>query len=198
MDGKKLICLVGGEGSVAVAFDKDTGKELWQALSAEETGYCPPTMIEAGGKRQLLIWHAEAINSLDPETGKVYWSVPLEPNYGMAIMAPRQSGDYLFAGGIGCKAVLLKLAADKPAAEEVWRGQDGHGRLPGQQHAVPRGRHHLRRRSSPARCAASSWRRASGCGRRSRRRPAAGGPAPARRSWSRTATASSCSARRAT
>ena len=34
IDGDKLICLVGGKGSVVVAFDKDTGKELWQTLSA--------------------------------------------------------------------------------------------------------------------------------------------------------------------
>src|SRR5262249_19235853 len=59
VDGKKLICVVGGENSVAVAFDKDTGKEIWKSLSAKEPGYSPPTIIEAGGKRQLLIWHAE-------------------------------------------------------------------------------------------------------------------------------------------
>lgn len=74
IDGQKLIYLVGGAGSVAVAFDKDTGKELWRALTAKEPGYCPPTIIEAGGKRQLIIWHPESVNSLDPETGKVYWS----------------------------------------------------------------------------------------------------------------------------
>jgi outer membrane protein assembly factor BamB len=125
VDGRKLVCLVGGEGSVAVAFDKDTGKELWRSLSAKEPGYCPPTPIEAGGKRQLLIFHPKALNSLDPETGEVYWSVPLEPLYGMSIAAPRKLGDYLFAGGIGTKAVLLKLAKDKPAAEEVWRGDSG-------------------------------------------------------------------------
>lgn len=123
VDGKKLICVVGGKGAVAVAFDKDTGKELWRALDAAEPGYSPPTLITAGGKRQLIIWHAEAINSLDPESGKLYWSVPLVPSYGMAIMEPRQSGDYLFAGGIGGQAVLLRLAKDQPAAEEVWRGK---------------------------------------------------------------------------
>lgn len=122
VDGKKLICLVGGEGSVAVAFDKETGKELWRALSATEPGYCPPTMITAGGTRQLLIWHPQSINGLDPETGKVYWSVPLAPNYGMSIMAPRKSGDYLFASGIGSVGALLKLDKDKPGAEVVWRG----------------------------------------------------------------------------
>jgi outer membrane protein assembly factor BamB len=122
VDGQKLICLVGGEGSVAVAFDKDTGKELWRALSAKEPGYCPPSIIEAGGVRQLLIWHSESINSLDPETGKVHWTVPLKPAYGMSISVPRKLGDYLFAGGIGNKAACLKLAADKPAAEVVWQG----------------------------------------------------------------------------
>ena len=121
VDGQKLICLVGGEGSVAVAFDKDTGKELWKALSAREPGYAPPSIIEAGGTRQLLIWHSEALNALNPETGKVYWSQPLEPSYGMAIMAPRKSGDYLFASGNGEVGAAFKLTSDKPGATVEWR-----------------------------------------------------------------------------
>jgi outer membrane protein assembly factor BamB len=122
LDGRKLICLVGGEGSALVAFDKDRGKELWRTLSAKEQGYGTPGLIEAGGKRQVVIWLPDAIYSLDPENGKKYWSVPLEPDYGMSIMSPRQLGDYLFTGGIGFKAVMLKLDRDKPAAEVLWRG----------------------------------------------------------------------------
>ncbi len=123
VDGKKLIVTVGGEGSVLVAFDKDTGKEIWRALSAKEPGYCPPSIIEAGGVRQLVLWSPDGINSVDPETGKVYWSSPLEPQFGMSIAAPRKWHDYLFTGGIGFKAVLLKLATDRPAAKEVWIGK---------------------------------------------------------------------------
>jgi len=130
VDGKKLICVVGGAEGVVYAFDKDSGTELWHALSAREPGYSPPTLINAGGVRQLLIWHAESINSLNPETGAVYWSVPLVPDFGMAIMAPRQFGDLLFAGGIGGKSMLLKLAADRPAATEVWRGSMKTGASP--------------------------------------------------------------------
>jgi outer membrane protein assembly factor BamB len=77
-----------------------------------------------------LIWHAESLNSLNPETGEVYWSVPLVPDFGMAIMVPRQIGDLLFAGGIGGKSVLLKLAADKPSVTEVWRGSMKTGASP--------------------------------------------------------------------
>ena len=36
----------------------------------------------------------------------------------------------LFAGGIGGKSVLLKLAADRPAATEVWRGSTKTGASP--------------------------------------------------------------------
>src|SRR5262249_25277324 len=76
LDGDKLICMVGGKGSAVMAFDKDTGKELWRALSTEEICYVPPVIIKAGGKRQLIVWHSEAVNSLDPEKGTKYWSVP--------------------------------------------------------------------------------------------------------------------------
>jgi len=123
IDGQKLICLVGGQGSVAVAFDKDTGKELWRSLKASEPGYCPPTLIEAGGRKQLLIWDPEKLNSLNPETGEVYWSEPLKPQYAMSITAPVKSGDYLYASGIGSCAALFKLDAGKPAASVVWDGK---------------------------------------------------------------------------
>src|SRR5262249_7128781 len=76
LDGDRLICLVGGPGSVVVAFHKDTGKEIWRALSAKEPGYAPPVIYQLGGKRQLVVWSAEAVNGLDPETGKVYWTQP--------------------------------------------------------------------------------------------------------------------------
>ncbi len=122
VDGQKLVCLVGGTGSVAVAFDKDTGKELWKALSASEPGYAPPTIITAAGTRQLLIWDADKLNSLNPETGTVYWSKPLKPSYGMSIMAPQVSGDLLFASGIGKVGAVFQLTSDKPGADLLWTG----------------------------------------------------------------------------
>jgi outer membrane protein assembly factor BamB len=123
IDGNKLICLVGGQGSVAVAFDKLTGKEIWRGLSAKEPGYCPPTMIEAGGRRQLIFWHPESINSLDPENGKVFWSVPMEVRSGLSIPTPRQHGDLLFITSFYNGPIMLRLTQDKPGATVVWRGK---------------------------------------------------------------------------
>lgn len=123
IDGDKLICVVGGEGSVAVAFHKDSGKVLWRNLKAAEPGYCPPIIIEAGGKRQLIIWHPEAVNGLDPETGKLYWSQPFSVKAGMTIAQPRQDGDRLFITCFYSGAMMLKLDEQKPAATLVWKGK---------------------------------------------------------------------------
>jgi outer membrane protein assembly factor BamB len=120
--GNRLYCVVGGEGSVAVAFDAETGREVWRSLSASEPGYCPPTLIEHAGTPQLLIWHGDSLNSLNPTSGQLYWTVPLKPSFGMAIAAPRQAQDRLLASAYGT-AALLKLGASAPSAEIVWREQ---------------------------------------------------------------------------
>ncbi|MDB6034025.1 MAG: Pyrrolo-quinoline quinone, partial [Verrucomicrobiales bacterium] len=121
--GQKLICLVGGDGSTVVAFDKDTGKELWKALSAKEPGYCPPMIFEAGGKRQLIIWHPQSLNSLDPDTGKLYWSQPYTARSGLTVPTPRKSGDRLFITSFYNGPMMLQLDSEKPEAKVLWRGK---------------------------------------------------------------------------
>ncbi|RIK81884.1 MAG: pyrrolo-quinoline quinone [Planctomycetota bacterium] len=121
IEGELLLCVVGGDGSHAVAFDKRTGQERWRSLSAPEQGYSPPTIIEAGGVRQLLLLRPGAISSVDPATGQQYWSQPYEATSGSVIMSPVLWGEYLYVGGYNNKSLLLKLAPDKPAAEILWR-----------------------------------------------------------------------------
>jgi outer membrane protein assembly factor BamB len=123
LDGNQLICLVGGKGSLVVAFDKDTGKELWRALTADEQGYCPPTLIQAGSKRQLIIWHPEAVTALDPETGDLYWSQKFRIKANMTIPTPRQAGELLFVSSFYNGSMMLRLDRDKPAATIVWQGK---------------------------------------------------------------------------
>jgi outer membrane protein assembly factor BamB len=124
LDGDKLICLVGGkDNSLAVAFDKDTGKEIWRALSAREPGYCPPMIYEFSGKRQLIIWHPEAVNGLDPETGKVYWSQPFPLRSGLSIPTPRQAGDLLFVTTFYNGPMMLRVNAAEQKPSILWKGK---------------------------------------------------------------------------
>lgn len=123
LDGQRLICLCGGPGSVAIAFDKDSGKEIWRALDAREPGYCPPTMIKVGGMQQLILWHPQAVNSLDPATGNLLWSYPWEVRSGLTVATPRLAGDLLVLSSFYNGAKCFKLDAVKPAATLQWEGK---------------------------------------------------------------------------
>jgi outer membrane protein assembly factor BamB len=138
LDGNRLICLVGGKGTTAVAFDKDTGKETWRSLTAKEPGYAPPTIIEHDGKRLLIIWHPESINALDPVTGKLYWSQQYGDkkfvNAGMTIPTPRQFGDLLYFSSFYGGSVMLKLHGT--SQPEVYWKAHGRGIEPEQTEAL--------------------------------------------------------------
>jgi outer membrane protein assembly factor BamB len=123
LDGDRLICLVGGEGSAVVAFHKDTGKEIWKALAPGGLGYCPPVIFEAGGIRQLIIWLPRLLASLDPETGKVYWREKSDAKAGMTIPMPRLEGDKLLVSCFYNGSMLLELDKRKPAAKVIWKGK---------------------------------------------------------------------------
>jgi outer membrane protein assembly factor BamB len=123
VQGELLIALVGGEGSAVVAFDKQSGKEVWRALNSKDIGYSPPTMAAGTATSQLLIWLPDTIHGLNPQTGVELWSVALKPDYGMSIAAPAQHERYAFFSGVGNNSLLLELAGDAGTPTEVWRGK---------------------------------------------------------------------------
>lgn len=141
LDGDLLYCVVGGEGSAVVAFHKDTGKEVWRALKSEEVGYSPPMIYEAGGTRQLIVWLSESVNGLDPATGKVYWTqayplkgMPQRP--AVNIITVRRLDDLLFVSTYYHGPMMLRLAADKPAASVLWVGKSDNPEKPDGLHAL--------------------------------------------------------------
>jgi outer membrane protein assembly factor BamB len=136
VDGDRIICLVGGEGHTVVAFDRANGRELWRALKAREAGYAAPTIIEAGGRRQLIVWDSETLNGLDPTTGEVFWSEPFKTKMAHAIGTPRRSGDFLFISSFFDGSMLLRLDPKQPREEIVWQ-------IKGRSETRPEGLHSL-------------------------------------------------------
>jgi outer membrane protein assembly factor BamB len=136
LDGNRLICIVGGPGSVAVAFHKDNGKEIWRALSAMEPGYCPPMIYAAGGKRQLIVWHPEAINGLNPKTGEVYWTEPFAVRSGLTIATPRKSGNLLFITSFYNGPRMLRLDEARATASLLWKGNSHSERKTDKLHSI--------------------------------------------------------------
>jgi outer membrane protein assembly factor BamB len=130
IDGDHLITLAGGAGSQTICLNKKTGEEVWRFGTASEQGYSPATILEAGGVRQMILVNPDAVNSVDPATGKLYWSVPYAADNGSIIMTPVRAGKYLFVGGYSNRNLLIELDEKSPTAKEVWRNQAKKGMSP--------------------------------------------------------------------
>jgi outer membrane protein assembly factor BamB len=71
--------------------------------------------------KQLVLWHPEGVNALDPSTGKVFWTVPWKLRHGLSIATPQQSGDHLFFTAFYNGGLLLKLNPDRSKPDVVWQ-----------------------------------------------------------------------------
>ena len=127
VEGDLLIAVIGGEPDAKiVALDKTTGREVWRSLDmTSETGYASPIVIDAGGVRQLIVWHATALTSLNPVTGEVYWEQAFATAAGLSISTPVRSGRYLVVTNFFRGSMMMALNPDRPAARMLWKGQSG-------------------------------------------------------------------------
>ena len=124
IEGDLLIALLGGEpDAMVVAFDRATGEERWRAIEARyEPGYSSPIVIDAGGVRQLIVWHAGGVASLNPATGEAWWDYDFVVPSGLTISTPVRSGRYLLVSQIENGGLMLALNPDRPAARPLWEG----------------------------------------------------------------------------
>lgn len=118
IEGRLLIVpigsYVGGSGSFVIAFDKDSGKEVWKSPNDGLT-YSSPIVIGTGGQRQLIVWTQKSVLSLASTTGKTCWKVSLTTGADYAVSTPVFHENLLLIGGL-----MLKLDLDNPAASALW------------------------------------------------------------------------------
>src|SRR5436190_756197 len=68
----KLLWTFSREKTCVVAFDRKSGTEIWRSLN-ETAGQASPIIVQAGGRRQLIVWTTQSVSSLDPATGQLSW-----------------------------------------------------------------------------------------------------------------------------
>jgi outer membrane protein assembly factor BamB len=66
-------CDQDGDGYL-VALDRATGAERWRTERPNKTrSYCPPLIVEAGGRTQVVLSGSKCVAAYDPDTGKQLW-----------------------------------------------------------------------------------------------------------------------------
>jgi outer membrane protein assembly factor BamB len=135
LDGDLLYCLVGGEGSAVVAFNKNDGKEAWKELTTKEIGYSPPMIFDLAGKKTLVVWLSESINGLDPANGKLLWTHAYPEKVevkrpAVNISTVRREKDRLFLTSFYHGPMMLEIAGDKPEAKVVWKSKSDNPNRP--------------------------------------------------------------------
>lgn len=120
--GHLLITPAGGADARLIGLNKLTGEEVWRALPTPGgIDYTSPVIARAGGVDQLIYWVPGEVASLNPQTGAVYWQIPFES--AVCCATPTVDGDRLIVSDFFKGSALIRLAADKPTAELVWKGK---------------------------------------------------------------------------
>jgi len=122
-DGR-VIANVGGRRGGIVAFDTETGAELWTATT-DEASYSSPVGATFGGQRHALFFTRSGLVGLDPVSGVVRFQKRWRSRLGSSVNAatPLVVGDLVFiSASYGTGAALLRV--DGTALVDEWVGDD--------------------------------------------------------------------------
>jgi outer membrane protein assembly factor BamB len=115
IEGSLLILFTGARpGASVLALDKQTGKEVWKALD-DRVSNSSPIIITSGGKRQLIVWSDNAITSMDPTNGHIYWRELMTTSSNDSTAAPVFQGNRLLVSGL-----MMELSTETPGAVFRW------------------------------------------------------------------------------
>ncbi|MGL6095327.1 MAG: PQQ-binding-like beta-propeller repeat protein [Fimbriiglobus sp.] len=125
---KVFVCIDGPGKRELAAFDKFTGKVLWEAPRTQPAkkafSFCTPLVVNIAGKEMVVAPGSDVVNGFDPDTGKELWALP----YSGYSVVPRP----VFAHGLlflstsydTASLLVVKVepaAGGKFAAKIVWQ-----------------------------------------------------------------------------
>ena len=117
----KVMVNVGGKEASIVAFDKNTGKELWKKLD-DGASYSSPIIVGEGEIRQVVFLTARGLVSIFPRDGSIFWQHPLVDLLSESSTTPVVIDDILFASSITTGSIGLKLENNRaiPGVSKAW------------------------------------------------------------------------------
>ena len=106
-------------GGCFVAYDRNTGEEIWRACD-DPTGYGTPIVIRHGGTDRLVGWTPRHIVGMSLDRGEVLWKVPYKVTYGVTITTPIFHEDTVLVCGYWEGSKAVRLGKDPHDAKLLW------------------------------------------------------------------------------
>jgi outer membrane protein assembly factor BamB len=127
-----LVVVPGGGPSAGpkfslLAFDRETGKKMWQA-GDRQVSYASPSLARLGGVRQIIIVNENNVSGHNAATGAVLWEYPWPGSSNSSASSSQAiavADDRVFVSkGYGEGSALINVkhdgATDRWAAETIW------------------------------------------------------------------------------
>ena len=125
--GDKLFCTPGGATGTVVALNKKTGALIWRSQGlTDAAAYSSLVTAKLAGLSQLIVLTSAHVAGLDPDTGKVLWSVAREARTAV-VPTPICTNDSVFVTsgyGAGCNLFKITRAGNEFQATEVYANKD--------------------------------------------------------------------------
>jgi outer membrane protein assembly factor BamB len=123
VDDLVVVSAGGDRGRSLVAFDRETGAEVWTG-GDDRASYSSPFVATLAGVRQIVVLNAASVAGHDPADGRVLWTHPWpheQPNVAQPL--PLAGDRLLVSSGYGVGAKMLRISAGADgalAAEVLW------------------------------------------------------------------------------
>lgn len=125
VEGNLAITGGGEEDGSIVAFDKTSGKIVWQTGS-DQAGYATPYPFTFDGTRYIASFTGESAMIVDAKTGSLALRMPWRTDWKVNAASPIFHDGHLFLSSgysTGCGLYKLRADAGKLAADEIWRSK---------------------------------------------------------------------------
>jgi outer membrane protein assembly factor BamB len=122
VDGTVLVYSGGGEGKGVIAYDSATGKKHWSSGGGTHS-YSSPQIVRIAGVDQVLMLTDQGLDSIEPKSGRLFWSHawPIEGMY--RVVQPNTAGDQVLMGtgmSRGTRLLDVRLDESKWKVSEIW------------------------------------------------------------------------------
>jgi outer membrane protein assembly factor BamB len=116
-----------------IAYDKTTGEERWRTDRPNKTrSYCTPLIVDAAGKKQMVLSGSKCVASYDPDTGKQHWLIDGPTEQFVASLAFTQGVLFVTGGFTGLHVLGIDPSGSGNVTKSkiLWRDHRGVSYVP--------------------------------------------------------------------